>query len=145
MVAPVQKAPAVTQETPKTPKPKHRAPVRLAWNIAGGVALLLGLIGVVLPVLPTTPFVLVAAFAFSKGSPRMRRWLVEHAVFGPLIADWEAHGAIARPIKRLSCAIMAGVFLISVIAGVALPVLIIQALCLGGAATYVLTRPDGPQ
>lgn len=145
MVASVQKALAVTQETPKSPRQERRALARLAWNVAGGVALLLGLIGVVLPVLPTTPFVLVAAFAFSNGSPRMRRWLVSHAVFGPLIADWEAHGAIARPIKRLSCAIMAGVFLVSVIAGVALPILIIQALCLGGAAAYVLSRPDGPQ
>ncbi len=107
--------------------------------------MLLGLIGVLLPVLPTTPFVLLAAFAFSNGSPRMRNWLVSHAVFGPLIADWEAHGAIARPIKRLSCGVMAAVFLISVIAGVAPMILIIQALCLGGAAIYVLTRPDGPQ
>lgn len=132
---------------PSNPPPKapSRALVRGAWNTLGGVALLLGLIGVVLPVLPTTPFVLVAAFAFSKGSPRMRRWLVEHAIFGPLIADWEAHGAIARPIKRLACGIMAGVFLISLIAGVPVTVLIIQAVCLGGAAAYVLSRPDGPQ
>lgn len=145
MVASAQKARAVTQEKPRTPKQERRALARFAWNIAGCIALLLGLIGVVLPVLPTTPFVLLAAFAFSNGSPRLRHWLVKHAVFGPLIADWEANGAIAKPIKRLSCSIMAGVFLISVIAGVSLTVLIIQAICLGGAATYVLTRPDGPQ
>lgn len=145
MVASFQKVRAVTPEAPKTPKQESRALARVAWNVAGGVALLLGLIGVVLPVLPTTPFVLLAAFAFSNGSPRLRHWLVTHAVFGPLIADWEAHGAIARPIKRLSCATMAGVFLVSVIAGVAPTILIIQALCLGGAAAYVLSRPDGPQ
>lgn len=145
MVASVQKVRTVTQETPVPPRKQRRALARLAWNVAGGIALLLGLIGIVLPVLPTTPFVLLAAFCFSNGSPRMRHWLVNHAVFGPLIADWEAHGAIARPIKRLSCSIMAGVFLVSVIAGVSPIVLVIQAVCLSGAATYVLTRPDGPR
>ncbi len=135
----------MAQETPPPQKPPRHAIARVAWNTLGAVALLLGLIGVVLPVLPTTPFVLVAAFAFSKGSPRMRRWLTDHAIFGPLIADWEAHGAIARPIKRLACSIMGGVFLISVIAGVPVKVLVIQAICLGGAAAYVLTRPDGPR
>lgn len=128
-------------------KPVHRRQnrlVRLVWNIAGGIALALGMIGVVLPVLPTTPFVLLAAFCFSNGSPRMRRWLVNHAIFGPLIANWEAYGAIPRPVKRLSCCVMAAVFLISVVSGVGTTVLVIQAVCLGGAATYVLTRPDGP-
>lgn len=134
----------MTQETFKPTTEKRRAVRVMMWNVAGGAALLIGLIGVVLPVLPTTPLVLLAAFCFSNGSPRMRHWLVNHAVFGPLIADWEAHGSIPRPVKRLACVVMGAVFGISLIAGVALPVLIIQAVCLGGAATYVLTRPDSP-
>lgn len=117
---------------------------RVLWNLAGLLALGLGLVGVVLPVLPTTPLVILAAFCFSSGSPRLRHWLVTHRVFGPVIADWEAHGAIPRPVKRLSCAVMALAFAASVWAGFAAWVLVLQAVCLMGAATYVLTRPDGP-
>ncbi len=128
---------------PIPPSPSSRASVRrLVWTVLGCLALALGLIGVVLPVLPTTPFVLLAAFLFSKGSPRLRHWLTSHRLFGPLIADWEASGAIPRRAKRLACAIMALVFGASVLAGVPPMVLIIQALCLSAAATYVLTRPD---
>lgn len=117
---------------------------RLIWTGFGIVALFLGLIGVILPVLPTTPFVLLAAFAFSKGSPRLRHWLVTHRTFGPIIADWEANGAIARPYKIMACSLMALAFAASVYAGFSTTILIIQAICLTGAATYVLTRPSGP-
>ena len=127
-----------------TPRRRKRDSMRrLAWNTIGGLALAFGLVGVVLPVLPTTPFVILAAFAFSNGSPRLRHWLVSHSVFGPLIAEWEAHGAIPRPVKRLACTVMVAAFAASIFAGFSLPVLIVQALCLTGAATYVLTRPDG--
>lgn len=118
--------------------------MRLIWTAFGCVALVLGLIGVVLPVLPTTPFVLLAAFAFSKGSPRLRHWLVTHKTFGPIIADWEANGAIARPYKILACSLMALAFAASLYAGFSTKILIIQAICLTGAATYILTRPSGP-
>lgn len=123
---------------------KRDAIRRLLWNMAGLAALGFGLIGVFLPILPTTPLVLLAAFCFSSGSPRLRHWLVTHRVFGPVIADWETHGAIPRPIKRLSCSVMALAFAASVWAGFALWVLLLQAVCLAGAAAYVLTRPDGP-
>lgn len=115
----------------------------MAWTLAGLCALSLGLIGVVMPVLPTTPLVILAAFCFSSGSPRLRGWLVTHRVFGPVIADWEAHGAIPRPVKRLACMVMVLAFTASVWAGLAVWVLVVQAVCLAGAATYVLTRPDG--
>ncbi|MBK0327871.1 YbaN family protein [Rhodobacteraceae bacterium F11138] len=117
----------------------------MLWTGLGCVALALGLVGVVLPVLPTTPFVILAAFLFSKGSPRLRHWLITHRVFGPLIDDWEAHGAIPRPVKRLACAVMALAFGASLWAGFPTAVLIVQALCLGAAATYVLTRPSAPR
>jgi uncharacterized membrane protein YbaN (DUF454 family) len=104
--------------------------------------LALGFIGVFLPLLPTTPLVLLAAFAFSKGSPRLRQALTTHRIFGPIIEDWEANGAIARRYKLIACTSMVVVFLISLIAGLPLFVLVIQAACLGGAALFVLTRPD---
>ncbi|MBI6629535.1 YbaN family protein [Pontibaca salina] len=125
---------------PETP-PRRLLP-RLLWTFAGWLALVLGVLGVVLPVLPTTPFVLLAAYCFGKGSPRLRAWLIGHRTFGPLILDWETHGAIPRPIKRLAVSVMALVFLASAIAGLGWIVLTVQAICLSGAAVFILTRPD---
>lgn len=116
--------------------------LRHLWTVLGGLALLLGGIGIFLPVLPTTPFVLLAAFAFTRGSPALRSWLANHALFGPLIADWEARGAIALRYKLLACTLMAAAFIASLMAGFSPLILIVQGLCLGAAATYILTRPS---
>jgi uncharacterized membrane protein YbaN (DUF454 family) len=61
---------------------------------SGWLALGLGILGIFLPLLPTTPFVLLAAFFFSKGSESLHRWLVEHPRFGHYIRDWEAEQVI---------------------------------------------------
>ena len=74
----------------------------LAW-----VALALGLVGIVLPGLPTTPFVLLAAWAAARGSTRLHRWMRAHKVFGPMIRDWEAHGAVSRRAKWTATVMMA--------------------------------------
>ncbi|MEO9575928.1 MAG: YbaN family protein [Tateyamaria sp.] len=113
----------------------------MLWLLIGIIALGCGAIGVLLPILPTTPLVILAAFAFAKGSPQLRRWLVEHRIFGPMIADWEGYGAIARQDKIFACCIMAASLFCSFLVGVRPSVLIVQALILCAAATYVLTRP----
>ncbi len=106
------------------------------------VALGLGMLGVILPLLPTTPLVLLAAFCFSKGSPRLQAWLLRHKQFGPMIRDWQAHGAIDRRAKRMAAGLMTLTFLICVALGLPVWVLAVQATCLIGAGTYVWTRPD---
>ncbi len=78
---------------------------RMFWTGIGSACLALGVIGIVLPILPTTPFVLLAAFAFARGSPRLRHWLETDPRFGPPIRDWERHGAIAPRAKRLAAAL----------------------------------------
>ena len=72
-----------------------RRPVwwRALWLSAGLVALLLGVVGIFLPLLPTTPFVLLAAACFSRGSTRCERWLLSHRTFGPMVRDWRRHRA----------------------------------------------------
>lgn len=115
------------------------------WTLGGGIALLLGAVGVFLPLLPTTPFVILAAFLFGKGSPRLRQWLAGHRHFGPGIADWETHGAIARRYKVLACTMMAATFAASAFAGLAPWILAVQAACMIPAAIFVVTRPDGPR
>ncbi|MCK8464861.1 YbaN family protein [Aliiroseovarius sp. S1339] len=111
--------------------------IALGW---GAVAL--GLLGVILPVLPTTPFLLVAAFAFGKGSPKARAWLIDHAHFGPAIQDWEERGAISRRAKTLAVSMMSLVFIVSLILGAPVWVLLAQGILMGAGAAFVLTRPD---
>ena len=64
------------------------------YLVAGWLSLGLGAIGAVLPLLPTVPFVILAAFCFARSSPRLEAWLVGHPVFGPHIAAWRDYGAI---------------------------------------------------
>ncbi len=80
--------------------------IRSVWLVIGLVSLLLGVLGVFLPLLPTTPFVLLSAFCFSKSSTRMHSWLLNHRIFGQLIMDWEAHGVIRTKIKVIATSSM---------------------------------------
>jgi uncharacterized membrane protein YbaN (DUF454 family) len=81
--------------------------VRGLWWLLAWASLALGLLGVLLPGLPTVPFVLLAAFAAARGSPRLRARLLAHRRFGPLIRDWERDGTVSRRAKWLATAMMA--------------------------------------
>lgn len=76
------------------------------WLLLAWVALGLAVLGVVLPGLPTTPFVLVSAWAASQGSPRLHQWLLRHRLFGPMIRDWRREGAVHRRAKWMATATM---------------------------------------
>ncbi|MEM9442712.1 MAG: YbaN family protein [Pseudomonadota bacterium] len=76
--------------------------MRLGWIIGGTISLTLGVIGLVLPPLSTTPFIILAAYCYARSSKRMHDWLPEHKVFGPLINDWRRYGAIRRPAKIMA-------------------------------------------
>ncbi len=79
---------------------------RVAWLTGGALALAAGVVGVFLPLLPTTPFVLLAAFCFARGSPRWEAWLLAHAHFGPLVRDWRERHAIPLRAKQLAWTMM---------------------------------------
>lgn len=74
------------------------------WRTIAIVALALGVIGIALPIMPTVPFLLVAAWAGSKAWPSLEQWLLNHRLYGGHIRNWRAHGAVPRYAKV--CAIL---------------------------------------
>ncbi|WP_264480687.1 YbaN family protein [Psychrobacter sp. I-STPA6b] len=80
--------------------------IRWLFLFLGTLFFALGMIGVVLPVLPTTPFVLLAAACWAKGSDRFHQWLINHKVFGKMVTDWQQKRAIPRYGKYLAWTMM---------------------------------------
>jgi uncharacterized protein len=84
--------------------------LRLVFFTVGCIAVVLGVIGIIVPVLPTTPFLLLAAWAFSRSSPRFEAWLIGHRHLGPPIRAWRERGAISRRAKIVAVVTIAGSF-----------------------------------
>jgi len=80
--------------------------MKLVFNIIGVLAVLLGVIGIFLPLLPTTPFILLAAACFARGSDRMHSWLLSHRLFGQLLRNYQAGRGIPARAKVLALAMM---------------------------------------
>lgn len=118
---------------------------RTLWLTLGMSALTVGGVGVFLPLLPTTPFVLVAVFAFSKSAPSWAARLEASKTFGPTLAAWRAHGSIAPPVKALAIAMMGVVLALSLVFSAPLAVIAVQVVCMAGASAFILTRPSGPR
>jgi len=116
------------------------APVRWLLWAAGSVSLLLGLIGVVLPGLPTTPFVLLAAACYAKASPRLHAWLLNHRLTGPMLRDWEAHRSLTRRTKTVAVASMLLMVSISIWSFRGRLVLQLLLLALGLIGAWVVLR-----
>jgi uncharacterized protein len=114
----------------------------LLWRILAVCALALGVIGVVVPILPTVPFLILAAFAGGKGWPALERWLLAHPSYGPHIRDWREQGAVPRNAKVVATLLMtisaAGLLLANVPRWLQLAV-IAFLLCV---AVWLWSRPE---
>ncbi|MDY7231131.1 YbaN family protein [Hyalangium rubrum] len=123
------------------PEPNPR--FRFLFLALGFVCVGLGGLGAVLPLLPTTPFLLVALWAFSRSSNRFHHWLYTHPRFGPRLQAWHEHGIV--PVKvKVSALTAMGVSLafMAFVAKVKWPVLAVAAGLMLVGATYVLSRPS---
>ena len=117
--------------------------MRRRFYLALGLAFVaLGFIGAFLPVLPTTPFLILAAACFARSSPRLEAWLLDHPRFGPALRAWRERGAIPWNAKLMALAGMSGGFLVFWFTHRPGPLLTVGVvtLMLTGLA-YVFTRP----
>ena len=117
---------------------------RIFWLSIGLVFTGLAFIGVFLPLVPTTPFLLVAAFCFARSSERFSKWLYDHKMFGPLLTNWNQYGAISRHAKMLAGASLLAAPFLSLLLGAKPWTLSIQLPILACSAWFIFSRPDGP-
>ena len=82
--------------------------MKLFYNVAGVLAVVLGILGIFLPLLPTTPFLLLASACFARGSVRLHRWLLRHPVFGEYLANFEAGRGIPLRAKIVATVMLWG-------------------------------------
>ena len=132
----------------KAPLPRKQ-PGRIAYLALGWLCVGLGLIGAVLPLMPTTVFLIIAAWAFARSSERWHHWLREHNHFGETVRAWEEHHAMPRRAKRLAfIALAASYAFTAYMFGPLSWAAIIGGLCIAGVAIYiahipVLNKPMG--
>lgn len=122
-------------------RPGELSPARrLFWNILGTVALAAGVVGVAVPLLPTTPFVLAAAGCYLRGSSRMHRLLVANRLFGKVLCDYQEGRGISWRVRLASLtflwASLAGSFLLFPLPALALPLLV----AVGAAVSFHVVR-----
>jgi len=95
---------------------EHGSPVvRALFFVAGLASLALGIAGIFLPVLPTTPLVLLAATCFARSYRPFHEWLLAHRLFGPLVREWHEHRSIPYRTKLLAIGMMAGALTVSIV------------------------------
>ena len=139
MAQPLTAGPPAPEEPP--PAPAGRA-ARPFWLAAGFACLGLGAVGAVLPLLPTTIFLILAAGCFARSSPRLEARILAHPRFGPLVKDWRARRAIPLRGKLFALGGMAGgyaVFLLSAKPGA--PLALGVAAVMAAIAGWIARRP----
>ncbi|TGX48756.1 DUF454 domain-containing protein [Sphingomonas gei] len=116
---------------------------RAAWLVLGFVFVALGLIGALLPLMPTTIFLILAAGCFARSSPRLEAWLLDHPRFGPTLRAWREDGAIGPRAKIMACSgIALGYALFWWGARPSVAIDLIVGVVMAGCAAFIVSRPS---
>jgi uncharacterized membrane protein YbaN (DUF454 family) len=122
--------------------PRTHGAIRAGWLLLGSVFVALGFVGALLPLMPTTIFLILAVGCFARSSPRLEAWLLDHPHFGPTLRAWRRDGAIPRRGKIAACiGIAFGFVLFLATAHPAAWLIAVVALALGGCAAWIVSRP----
>ncbi|WAT14552.1 YbaN family protein [Xanthomonas fragariae] len=117
---------------------------RWAWWLLAYASLTAGIVGIFVPGLPTTVFILISAWAASHGSERLHTWLLSHPRFGPAIVEWQTYRAVSRKAKWMATGIMT---ICACIMLWCIPVLWVKCLSIGSMAVVAIwlwLRPEPP-
>ncbi|MFV0300048.1 MAG: YbaN family protein [Paracoccus sp. (in: a-proteobacteria)] len=116
--------------------------MRLLWLSLGWIGVGLGVVGLALPVVPTVPFLLVSAWAFSRSSPELRAKIVNHPKYGPTVRAWQERGVVSRPAKIWAVTAMSFGVGLSCWLDLDPRLVLIQAIVCASIAAYVVSRPS---
>lgn len=116
--------------------------MNIIWYAIGIITLGLAVIGIALPVMPTVPFLLVAAWAFARSSPRLRQKILDHEVYGPHVRAWQERGAISKIAKLWAVAAMVCGIATAIWLGLPTWLIVMQVTICSMIGLYVVTRPD---
>lgn len=115
---------------------------RLLWRLLAILALLLGVIGAFLPVMPTVPFLILAAWAGGRGWPALEAWLLGHAVWGPPIRRWREGGVVPRRAKWAATVMMSASALLIQFSAIPVALKAGVPLAMAAVALWMWRRPE---
>jgi uncharacterized membrane protein YbaN (DUF454 family) len=116
--------------------------MRWVWISVGVACVGAAFVATLLPLVPTTPFLLVAAYAFARSSERFHTWLMTHPRLGPPIRDWNEGRLVHRNAKWLATVSISLAFTFSVVIGLPVWVLVAQTVILSAVVAYIWSRPE---
>lgn len=116
--------------------------MRIVWFVIGCVFVTLGGIGILLPIMPTVPFLLIAVWAFFHSSPRLGVKIMRHPTYGPPIRAFYKYGVISRMAKLWAIVAMASSVIVAVLLKIDWRLVLIQAAVCSGVALWMIRRPE---
>jgi len=116
---------------------------RWAYFVTGWVLVGIGIVGLILPVMPGTVFLILAAGCFTRSSPRFEAWLLAHPRLGPGVVAWREKGAIPLRAKGIAVGAMTASLAVMALSGVPGWAILLSAAVFAGVGGWMWTRPDG--
>jgi uncharacterized membrane protein YbaN (DUF454 family) len=127
---------------PSSPRRDANLLSRPVLFVLGWIFLVVGIAGVILPLLPGTVFLILSAACFTRSSPRFERWLLEHPLLGPPVRQWRATGAIPRHIKIFAALSMVVSWTVLAFTNAPNAVKIASVVMFGAVIAYIASRPE---